>query len=147
MPRSRFFFFCFEITHEHLQVTPHLKNSVFRQCLLLWAGCAKVYAEKVSGAATDRASDWSDVVKEIEFEFVVECSVDRVYQRGHKERVSVRSRIHDCLGCDIAGGPGPVLDDELLAEPLRQRSSDQTGCYVGGAAGAKPAMMRTGRVG
>jgi hypothetical protein len=34
--------------------------------------------------------------------------------------------MHDRLGGDIAAGARPVLDDEWLAEPLRQPLTDQT---------------------
>ena len=48
----------------------------------------------------------------------------------------------DQFGADIAGGTRPVLD---LAKPLRERLADQACSDVTPA--AKPAMMRTGRVG
>jgi len=66
------------------------------------------------------ARDRRDVADEIEIELAVEAGVDRVHESGHKERISVRGRVHDHLGADIAGSSWSVLDDELLAEPLRQ---------------------------
>ena len=70
------------------------------------------------GLAND-ARDRRDVADEIEIELVVERRVDRVRRAGHEKRVSVRRRTHDRLGGDIGTSTRPVLDDELLAEPLR----------------------------
>jgi hypothetical protein len=44
-------------------------------------------------------------------------------------------------------GTGPVLDDERLPKPLRQRLTDQARDDVGRAAGAEPSIRCTGRVG
>jgi hypothetical protein len=63
------------------------------------------------------------------------------------------------LGSDIGAGARPVLDDELLAKPLRQRltqeACDDVGCAAGGEAdddahrarriGLRPSDMRHGR--
>src|SRR5262249_40563137 len=57
---------------------------------------------------------------EIEFEIRVECRVDYIRWDGHKQRVAVRRRIYDGLSGDIAASPRAVLNNELLAEPLRQ---------------------------
>jgi hypothetical protein len=46
--------------------------------------------------------------------------------------------MHDRLGGDIAAGAGPVLDDERLAEPLRQPLTDQARENVVRPAGGKP---------
>ena len=35
------------------------------------------------------------------------------------------------FGADIAGGARPIVDDELLAEPLRQIVGDEAGDNVG----------------
>ena len=40
--------------------------------------------------------------------------------RSDQKRVAVRRRAHDRLGGEIGAGAGPVLDDELLAETIRQ---------------------------
>ena len=64
-----------------------------------------------------------------------------------EQRVAVGRSAHDRLGGDIAAGTWPVLDDELLAEPLRQPLAHQTRDDVGRAAGAKADDDRTGRVG
>src|SRR6516165_11997478 len=68
----------------------------------------------------DDAGDWRDVAEKHEIELVVERRVDRVRGTYHEERVAVRWRIHDRFGGNIAGSTWPALDDERLAEPLRQ---------------------------
>jgi hypothetical protein len=50
--------------------------------------------------------------------------IERVRRSGHKERIAVRERTHDGLRGYITAGARPVLDDELLAEPLRQPLTD-----------------------
>ena len=85
------------------------------------------------GIAHD-ARDRRDVADEIEIELVVERRVDRVRRNDQEKRVAVRRRTHDRLGGDIAAGAGPVLDDEWLAEPLRQPLTHQARDDVGRAA-------------
>ena len=85
----------------------------------------------------DQARDRRDVANEIEIEFVVKRRIDRVRRTDQEQRVAVRSRAHDRLGGDIAACARPVLDDELLAEPLRQPLTDQTREDVVRAAGGK----------
>ena len=66
-----------------------------------------------------------------------------------KQRVAVRRRSRDRLGADIAAGARPVLDDELLAQALRQRLRHQARDDVGGVAGRKADdhVHRPGRIG
>ena len=85
----------------------------------------------------DDARDRRDVADEIEIELVVERRIDRVRRADQEKRVAVGRRAHDRLGGDIAAGARPVLDDELLAEPLRQPLTDQARDDVGRAAGGK----------
>ena len=87
--------------------------------------------------AADDARDRRDVADEIEIELVVERRVDRVRRTDQEERVAVRRRTHDRLGGDIAAGARPVLDDEWLAEPLRQPLTHQAREDVVRAAGGK----------
>ena len=56
---------------------------------------------------------------------------------ARRERVAVRRRAHDRLGGDIAAGARPVVDDELLTEPLRQPLTHQARDDVELAAGRK----------
>src|SRR5262249_50126685 len=51
---------------------------------------------------------------------VIDCRIERVSRCDKEERVAVRWRAHDCLGGYIGCGAGPVLNDKLLAKPLRQ---------------------------
>ena len=83
----------------------------------------------------DDAGDRRDVADEIEIELVVERRVDRVRRTDQQQRVAVGGRAHDRLGADVAAGARPVLDDEWLAEPLRQPLPDQAREDVGRAAG------------
>ena len=87
--------------------------------------------------AADEARDRRDVANEIEIELVVKRRIDRVRRTDQEERVAVRRRTHDRLGGDIAAGARPVLDDEWLAEPLRQPLTDQAREDVVRAAGGK----------
>ena len=69
--------------------------------------------------------DRRNVPNEIEIEVRVERGVDGVCRRCPKQRVAIRRRLHNDFGADIAAGARPVLNDELLAEPLRQSLTDQ----------------------
>src|SRR5262245_13294331 len=69
------------------------------------------------------AADRGDIADQIETEIVVERGIDRVVDADDKERVAVRRGAHDPLHGEIAARA--VLDYELLANPLRQRLSDQ----------------------
>src|SRR6516162_11618137 len=52
--------------------------------------------------------------------------------------MAVRGSTHDRLRANISGGPCPVLDDDLLAEALRQPLTDQACNNVGPATGGVP---------
>src|SRR5262249_5670107 len=73
----------------------------------------------------DDASDWRDVTDEIVIELVVECGVDRGRVSHQQERVAVGRGTHDRLGANLAAATRPVVDNKLLAEPLRQPLSHQ----------------------
>src|SRR5580704_1489193 len=66
-----------------------------------------------------------DVADEIEIEVVIEGRVDRGSSIRTKERIAIGGRTDDSLRSDIAGGAGPVLDDEWLTDPLRERLTHQ----------------------
>jgi hypothetical protein len=70
--------------------------------------------------STNDAGDRRYVADEIETEIFIKRHVDGVRKRGQQQRVAVRRRLSDKFGGDVAARAGPVLDDELLAEPLRQ---------------------------
>ena len=64
-----------------------------------------------------------------------------------EQRVAVGRRAHDRFGADIAAAARPVVDDDGLAEPLRQPLTDQAREEVTVPPAAKPTTMRTGRAG
>src|SRR5947209_17998811 len=63
--------------------------------------------------------------------------IDRARSSGPKERITIRVRTHDRLGRDIGAGTWPILNDEWLAEPLRQPLAHQACDNIGRAAGGK----------
>src|SRR5215204_7329366 len=79
------------------------------------------------------AGDRSDVVDEVEIEFVIERRVDRIRRENQQQRVTVRRCARDRLGCQVGGGARAVLDDERLTEALRQPLTDQPRSDVGAA--------------
>ena len=93
------------------------------------------------------AGDRRSVANEIEVELVEQRRIDRIRRAGQEKRVAVGFRTHDRLGGDIAAGARPVLDDEWLAETLRQPLPYQARNDVDLAARGRPTIKRTGRVG
>src|SRR5262245_7632883 len=77
-----------------------------------------------SGRA-DNGCNRSDVANETEFEIVIERRVPRIGRRGEEQRVTVGRCPHECLRGNVAARTRPVLDEELLAEPLRQPLADE----------------------
>lgn len=75
------------------------------------------------------------VADEVETQLVVKRRIDRVCRRRHQQRVAVGGGAHDLLRRDVRGRPGPVFNDELLAQPFRQSLGDQPRGDVGRAAG------------
>ena len=61
--------------------------------------------------------------------------------------MAVGGRTRDRLSGDVARSARSVLNDEWLAEALRQPLTNQAREDVARAAGGKPTMTRTGRVG
>src|SRR5262245_2526650 len=78
-----------------------------------------------NAGCSHEARDRSDVADEIEIEVVVERRVDCVSGANQEKRVAIRRRAYDRLSADIAVRARPVLDDELLAEPLREPLTHQ----------------------
>src|SRR5262249_26659197 len=87
--------------------------------------------------ASDHARDRCDVAEEIEIEVLVERCVGRAGGAALEERVSVGRRAYNRLGADIAAAARTVLDDERLAEALRQPLAHQTGDDVSRSAGSE----------
>jgi len=81
--------------------------------------------------------DRHDVADEVEIEIGVERGIDRV--RGHdlQQRIAIRGCLRDRLGADVAARAGAILDDELLAEAVRQPLTHQARLDVGSPAGGK----------
>jgi hypothetical protein len=77
------------------------------------------------------AGDRFNIPDEIEVEIIVERRIDRVCLRDPKKRVAVRRGVHYRVGGDIGARAGPIFDDELLAEQLRQPLRDQPRGDVG----------------
>src|SRR5262249_8278035 len=76
------------------------------------------------------------IADEIEIEFLVQRDVDCIRRSGQEERMAVGRRAHARLGGDVAASACPVLNNELLTEPLRERLSYQTRDDVARTAGA-----------
>src|SRR6516164_6781060 len=76
------------------------------------------------------------IADEIEIEFLVQRDIDCIRRSRQEERIAVRRRAHDRLGGDVAAGACPVLNNELLTEPLREPLSYQTRDDVARTAGA-----------
>jgi hypothetical protein len=95
------------------------------------------------------ACDRRDVAVEHKAELVVERVVDRVEAADHGDGVAVRRRADGGLGAEVAPGAGLVFDDDLLAEPFRQRRPDNARDDVGGAGRRErdDQMDRPGRIG
>jgi hypothetical protein len=85
----------------------------------------------------NNAGDRRDVTDQMEIQFVVERCVDRLCRTDHKQCVAVSGRAHDGLGGDVGTSARPVLDDEWLAEALRQPLTDQAREDVSLAASGK----------
>jgi hypothetical protein len=77
-------------------------------------------------------------VDEVEIEIGIERGIDCIGRYRNQQRIAVRCRRGGEFGADIAGGARPVVDNELLAEPMRQIVGDDAGDNVGRGAGGPP---------
>ena len=75
--------------------------------------------------------DRHHVACEIEIQIRVNHGVDCIRRYGHEQRIAVWRRLCDDFGADVARGARPVVNYELLAEPLRQPLSDEPRKDVG----------------
>jgi len=75
--------------------------------------------------------------RKLNLSLVVERRVDRVGRTDEEKRIAIRRSAYDRLGRDIAARTRPIVDDELLAEPLRQPLSHEARNDVVRAAGGK----------
>ena len=78
-----------------------------------------------------------DIAQEVEGEIVVEGRIDGGRHAHQQDRVAVGVGVDDDLGRDVGGRPRLVLDDELLARPLRQPLAHQAGDDVIAAGGGE----------
>ena len=78
-----------------------------------------------------------DVVHEVEIEIAVERGIDHVRGPNLQQCVAIRGGFGGRLGSDVAAGAGAVLNDELLAEAIRQPLTHQARLDVGSPAGGK----------
>src|SRR5262249_19803138 len=81
--------------------------------------------------------DWCDVADEVEIELAIERRVDCACVRDEGKRVASGICIHRCRGSDVAAPTWTILDDELLAQTLRQPLTHQARedviCAAGGS--------------
>jgi hypothetical protein len=75
--------------------------------------------------------------RSVEAELVVKRRVDGIRDVELDERVSVGSGAHHLFGGEVARGADPVLDDELLPEPIGQPLRHQPRGEIAAAAGRK----------
>jgi hypothetical protein len=83
------------------------------------------------------AGDRRRVADEIEVEMLIERFIGRDRRRDHEDGVAVGRRPHHRFGANIAASARPVLDDKLLAEPLRQPLPHQACENIGRASGCE----------
>jgi hypothetical protein len=83
------------------------------------------------------AANRRDVANEVEAEILIVRRADGRGGADQEQRVAVGRRGDDGFDPDRAAGAGAVLDDELLAKPLRQPFANEPGKNVGRAAGSK----------
>ena len=116
----------------------------FRQRL---RGVCRIHHHDEGGARD--AGDRRDVADEIEIQFRVEAHIGNGRRADQEQRVAVGGRASDRFGRDIGAGARAVLDDDLLAEPLRERLADDARDDVGRRAGGKAddQMHRPRRIG
>ena len=95
------------------------------------------------------ANNRHDVSHEVEIQIAVERGIDRVRRHDLQQCVTIRGRLGDRLGSDVAAGAGAVLNDELLAEAIRQPLPHQARLDVGCPARGKADddADRPGRIG
>jgi hypothetical protein len=87
----------------------------------------------------EHLGDRGKILERIVGQLVIEARAD--HQRrvaAHEERVAVRRRLGDPIGCDVAAGAGDVLDDHRLAPAFGEPVGEETCGDVGRHARGKP---------
>src|SRR5580693_3174447 len=95
------------------------------------------------------AGDRRDVARKTEIEIGVERGVDRARGAGEQQRVAVGGRMRHHGGADVGAGAAAILDDDLLADPLRYCLRHEARNNVESAAGRNryDQMHRPRRIG
>ena len=62
--------------------------------------------------------DGRDVAGKIEIEILVKRRTDGVHGSDRQQGISIGNCAHYHFGRGVSGGAGPVLDNELLTEPI-----------------------------
>src|SRR6185295_404935 len=83
------------------------------------------------------AGDRHAVLDEVKRQLFVHRRIDKVVRPDKDDGVAVRGRTQCRLHADVAAGADAVLDDELLAEMLRQILAEQAAGDVIRAASGK----------
>ena len=86
----------------------------------------------------DDAGNGGDVADEIEIELLVKRCIDRVGGAHDEQRIAVRRCADRGFDRDIAAGARPVVDDDLLTEPLGEPLRHHPRCNVGRTPSRKP---------
>ena len=68
--------------------------------------------------------DRGDIANEVELQVLEQACVDGVHRSAQEQGVPVRSGFHDLGSGIVATGAGPVLNNNLLAEMVRQHRGD-----------------------
>ncbi len=105
----------------------------------------KLRIDDEEAGAARHGRDRNEVAHDIETEIVIERRIPGVGRCREQQRIAVWHSARDLLRCEIAAGARQVLDDELLAEMVRQKAADQARMSLM-PPGGKPEMMRTGRL-
>jgi hypothetical protein len=96
---------------------------------------------------TRNACDERNIADEIEAELVVQSCVECIRRAAEQKRIAVGRRTRDSLRAERAASTATVLDDEWLAEPFDSDLPIRRERMSVALPGAKPTMMRTGRLG
>src|SRR5262245_16188399 len=72
-----------------------------------------------------QTQNWRDVADEVEIELIVERGIDCVCHIDQEKRVSVGGCTHNSLRANIVASTRAVVDDEWLAELLREPLTEQ----------------------
>ena len=116
---------------------------------LLEVGGREILARHDQDRRAGRQADRLEVLGRVVFEVGIERGRRAVRAHvPHHDRVAVRLRLRAARDAGGAAGAGDVLDDELLAERLREVFADDAGDDVGRSAGGErhDDGDRTGRV-